>query len=103
MPAALDDFDGSPDRIDLDSRHSNSLVDERAALVALVVADLALADLLPALLELDSAEPIDFVAAAATPVDSDEFLGCIDFDSRYPSFLVDAPVDFLDFQMPVVI
>ncbi|MBX9577490.1 MAG: hypothetical protein K2W97_03310 [Chthoniobacterales bacterium] len=100
-PAKLDDFDESVDCIVLDSMHSSFLVDERAGLV---VAELDLADLValvPTDLEFAVILPIDFVVVAVTLVDFGESLGCIDLDSKYPNFLVDAPVGFLDFPVPV--
>ena len=98
VAAIPDGFGGSPDRIDLDSRHSRFLVDERAGLVAPVVVDLVLAapDLVVVMIE-----PIDFVVIAAMPVDFGESLGCIDRYSMSPNFLVDESVGFLDFREPV--
>ena len=103
VAAGPDGFGGSPARIDLESRHSNFLADERAGLVAPVVGDLAPVDLVlaPQNLVVVMIDPIGFVVVAVRPVDFGESLGCIDLDSRHSNFLADALVGFLDFPVPV--
>lgn len=93
----LDDFGGSPARIDHDFLHSNFLADDETELVAPVVA-LVLADF-----DLVAIDPIDFVVVAVVPVDFGESVDCIDLDSMQSNFLADAAVDFLDSPMSVAI
>ena len=81
--------------------HSNFLADAAEKMIFFAAVDLAL--VLPAALNLVLIESIDFVATAVTSVDFGEFVGCIELDSIYSNFLVDAPADSLDCLSPLAI